>query len=153
MTSVAVQNQKDNENPLVHLCDCSGNSPGYFLSLKCGNVSSVGAPRLCDCSWWYSKPCVSWTSAAGGSMLLGFSETLFFPCPLYPCQKEKKKQKNKGKVCSLILMIHYTSGLWNGCVWLLELKFDFDEQFLYELELFTKNIQWLILIWGKLTAF
>lgn len=50
-------------------------------------------------------------------------------------------------------MIHYTSGLWNGCVWLLELKFDFDEQFLYDLELFTKNIQWLILIWGKLTAF
>lgn len=57
--------------------------------------------------------------------------------------------KLKEKVCSLVLMIHYTSGLWNGCVWLAKLKFYFDGQLLYELELFVKNIQWFILIWRK----
>lgn len=146
---VAVQNQKGTENSLVYLCDCSGNSPCYFLSpllpplfMRWGTVSSVGAQSLWDCTWWYSKPCENWTSAILGLHVIWLLRNTVLPMPPLP-------PKLKEKVCSLVLMIHYTSGLWNGCVWLAKLKFYFDGQLLYELELFVKNIQWFILIWRK----
>lgn len=89
MIAVAVQNQKDTENPLVHLCDCSGNSPGCFLLIKWGTVSSVGAQSrvmylvrrqtLCEmnfCSW---ALCAAW-----------LLRNTVLPVPPLPLQKGKK---------------------------------------------------------------
>lgn len=139
---------KVTENPSVHLCDCSGNSPCSFLSplllslfMKRGAVSSHGAQSLCDCT--------SDRANLVGTELLqsqGYLASQKHCSSCAPSTPTKKKIR-KGLRSNINDSFHFRLMKW-VCV-SCKLNFDFDGQLLYELELFVKNIQWFILIWRK----